>query len=277
MGYKDIFRENQEKYEISNRIIFKKVLEIFKRETGLNVDHLLPVYQIDSSDPAQVFCFTKWFLFTNKQEYIPYFYKLLESFGYDMFSEVMDTIVLLGKNAEPRVHPDYVNYALISPYINRITVDNNKDGLVTIDSEELGTYSFYPSRFYLQDNEPAINLIKNYVTQGFCHQMSWAMMDHIDKCELVTSLLPSYFEGTHYHTVLRNEEGLIIDVANEAVYSEDVRDMLFKSKDICSTAKEDADSKLKLAIEAEDEESKTTEFPNAMLLTLHEQSKGLKS
>ena len=88
--------------------------------------------------------------------------------------------------------------------------------------------------------------------------------------------MPSYFEGTHYHTVLRDNEGLIVDAAMEAVYTEDTRDMLFKADDICLTKKEEMDEKLNLAIEAEDEKSKNIDFPNAMLLTLYEQSRGLR-
>ncbi|MCX4364880.1 MAG: hypothetical protein OSJ70_03825 [Bacilli bacterium] len=276
MGYKDIYDTYQEKYEKTNRLKFREFLEAFKRETGVDISTLARAYDIDTQDAAKEFCFLKWCLFNYNHKPLSYFYELLEDFGYDMFSEIIDTMSLIGKDTKVMIDPDVVNYAKISPYINRITVDNRKNGLVTIHSDELGDYSFYPSRVYLSNNTGALKLVNEYETAQFCHQMSWEMMNHFDKCELVTSLLPSYFEGTHYHTVLKNSEGLVVDAALEAVYTEETRDILFKAEDICLTPKEDLNAKLKLAIEAEDEESKKIDFPNAMLLTLHEQSKVLR-
>lgn len=276
MGYNEIYDKYQTQYEISNRIKFREFVEAFKKETGVSADGLMEAYQVNHDDPASVFYFLKWVLFNYNRKYIPYFYELLDNFGYDMFSEIMDTMTLIGKDTHTNVSSDVINYSLISPYINRITVDQSQKGLITIHSDELGDYSFYPSRVYLNNNEGALNLINKYKTSGFCHQMSWELMNHHDKCTLVTSLLPSYFEGTHYHTVLRDNNGLVVDAAMEAVYTEDTRDMLFKPEDICITEKEDTERKLELAIEAEDEESKNIDFPNAMLLTLHEQSKVMR-
>lgn len=276
MGYREIYDTYQEEYEKSNRVKFRAFLNAFKEETRLNIDYLMNAYQIDKSDAACEFYFLKWALFNYSRQHIPYFFELLESFGYDMFSEVIDTMQLIGKDTQKSVDPEVTRYAMLSPYINGITVHNNKPGLITIHSDDLGDYSFYPSRVYLKDNEEAVKLINKYETSGFCHQMSWEMMNHLENGELITSLLPLYFEGTHYHTVLRDNDGLVIYPANEAVYSEDTRDILFKAEDVCTTKKEDLDSKLKLAIEAEDEGSKMIDFPNAMLLTLHEQSKGLR-
>lgn len=276
MGYIDIYDKYQTQYEISNRIKFKEFLEAFTKDTGFSADNLMKAYKVNQDDLAQVFYFVKWVLFNYNRKYIPYFYELLDNFGYDMFSEVMDTMKLIGKDTHKDVDPDVISYALISPYVDKITVNKDKRGLVTIHSDELGDYSFYPSRVYLNDNKEALKLINKYETSTFCHQMSWELMNHHDKCTLVTSLLPSYFEGTHYHTVLRDNEGLIVDAAMEAVYTEDTRDMLFKADDICLTKKEEMDEKLNLAIEAEDEKSKNIDFPNAMLLTLYEQSRGLR-
>lgn len=275
MGYNDIYEENQGKYEISNRTIFSKLLAEFKKNTGLNIDHLTRAYAIDTSDSAKEFMFLKWVIFTYQQKYISYFYELLDSLGYDMFSEVIDTMKLIGKDSKETISPDVIEYALISPYIDGITIHKSHAGLVTIHSEELGDYDFYPSRLYLQDNANALGLINDYLTAGFCHQISWHMMNHHDKCELITSLLPSYFEGTHYHTVVKLDSGMIIDSANEAVYDETTRDYLFKGKDICKTDKEDLNKRLEEAKEAEDEASKIIDFPDAMLLTLHEQTKRL--
>ncbi len=275
MGYNDIYRDNQEKYEDSNRLIFKQFLDQFKEMTKLNMDNLMHLYQVDTSDPAKEFYFLRWALFNYCHRCIPYFYELLEDMGYDMYSEIMDTMNLIGKDTYSIVDPETVAYALISPYINGITTHKDKPGMVTIHSDDLGDYSFYPLRIYLKENKSALNIINKYEKARFCHQMSWEMMNHFDKCQLITSLLPSYFEGTHYHTVAKDDAGFIVDCAMEAVYTEEMRDYLFKPKDICVTDKSDLDGKLKEAMENEDEESKLIDFPPAMLLTLHEQSKAL--
>lgn len=274
MGYKEIFDEHQTQYEKSNRIKFKAFLDIFKEETGLNIDHLADVHQIDMTDPVNEFYFMKWVLFNYSQKHIPYFYQLLEEMGYNLFSEVIEAMKTIGKETQDEVDPGVVEYVKISPYIDGITEHKDAPGLVTIHSEDLGDYSFYPSRVYLKGNKPALKLVNEFKTERFCHQMSWELVNCFDKCQLITSLLPSYFEGTHYHTIVKDDKGLIVDVANEAVYTEDTCDILFKPKDICVTEKADLDSRLEIATLEEDDESKKIGLPNAMLLTLHEQSKG---
>lgn len=273
MSYKEVYEENQKNYEESNRLIFKKFLVTFKEETKLSIDNLMRIYKIDSNDPAEEFYFLKWVLFNYGHKYISYFYSLLENMGYDLYSEIIDTMKLIGKDTNDKVSSDILAYTMISPYINGITIPKNKPGLVIIHSDELGDYTFYPSRVYLNNNEKALNLINDFITERYCHQISWEMMKHFDKCQLITSLLPLYFEGTHYHTVIRDNRGLIIDSANDAVYTEEVRDFLFKGKDICTTKKEELEKELNLAMEVEDEESKIIDFPPAMLLALYNQSK----
>lgn len=273
MGYNDIYENHQGQYEKSNRVIFAKFLDTFKKETGLNMEHLLCAYQVDTTDPACEFYFLKWVLFNYSQKYLPYFYELLDSLGYDMFSEVIDTMKLIGKDSVDGIDNHVTAYAMISPYINGITVHKETPGLVTIHSDDLGDYSFYPSRMFLKGNKDALYLINEYITAGCCHQISWHMMGHHEKCELITSLLPSYFEGTHYHTVVKLASGMIVDSANDAVYTDETRDYLFKGEDICKTDKEDLNLRLEEAMKAEDEASKIEDFPEAMLLTLHEQTK----
>ncbi|MDE5631068.1 MAG: hypothetical protein K2I70_05655, partial [Bacilli bacterium] len=131
MGYVEIYDKYQTKYETSNRIKFKAFLDIFKKETGINISSLASVYNVDITDPAKEFYFLKWVLFIYNRKYIPYFYELLDNFGYDMFSEVIDTMKLIGKDTHKNVASDIISYALISPYVDEITVDNGKKGLKT--------------------------------------------------------------------------------------------------------------------------------------------------
>lgn len=116
-------------------------------------------------------------------------------------------------------------------------------------------------------------MINQFTTQGYCHHLSWELMTYLEKANLVTSLLPAYYEGNYYHSVIRNQDGFIIDVANEAVYDDDTRDLLFKGHIVVETEKENLDKRLQEAIMDEDEESKESNFAKAMLLTLHKEYK----
>lgn len=180
---------------------------------------------------------------------------------------------LIGRNTTNILCEEIKQYVLLSPYINGITIHQ---GLISIYSE-FGNFSFYSTRKYLQENQKALKMINDYITQGYCHHLSWQLLNYLEKANLVTSLLPAYFEGNYYHSVVRNQDGFIIDVANEIVYEEEMRDFLFKGHIVVETEKENLDKRLQEAILDEDEESKKLNFTSAMLLTLHKEYKKLKN
>lgn len=272
MGYNDIFYENEEKYMNLNQNQFKNFIELFRKETGIDASKLYEKEGIEKDDYISQFYYLKYIVYTYYPKFINVFFNLLDNCGYDLSSEIIEAMKLIGRNSTSILDEDIKQYILLSPYIDDIT--NNK-GKFTIHSNDFGDYSFMSTKKYLENNKEAIKLIKGYYTALFCHQMSWEMMKYLDDASIITSLLPSYFTGTYYHTTIRNEDGIIIDIANESVFDDQTRDFLFKGKIICETKKEDLENCLNDALLNEDEEAKKVDYPNAMLLTLHEQWKRL--
>lgn len=191
-----------------------------------------------------------------------------------MESEIINAMDLIGKNTINRLDDDIKAYIMLSPYIQGIS---NNAGQITIHSDEYGDYTFMSALKRFEENPVATDLIRKYITNTMCHQMSWELMKYVDDATLVTSLLPSYFEGNYYHTYIEEKEGRVIDIANNIAYPQELTDYLFKAHVVLKTMKTDMDKKLEMAIREEDEKSKQIDFPKAMLLVLHEESKGLRS
>lgn len=272
MGYSDIFYLKEERYYSINQRLIKRFLDIFKSETGLNWQSILEKTDIPTDDYRKIFFFLRYTIIMNCPKYIPIFFKILEDCGFDMSSEVIYAMKLIGKNTFNKLDCGLEHFILSSPVIDSVT---NKDGNITIFSEEFGNYSFISTRKYLYNNKRALFLIQRYLTEGYCHNISWELMKYLEDASLITSLLPSYFEGEYYHSVVRNSDGLIIDSANNIVIDDETRDYLFKSNDVVETRKENLEERLKEAIKDEDEESIKIDFPQALLLALHKESKKL--
>lgn len=228
---------------------------------------------IPMDDYCKQFFLLKYIVNLYYPQYICKFFQRLEKSGFDVSSEVIDAMKLIGRNTTNTLCEEVKQYVLLSPYINGITIHQ---GIISIYSE-FGNFSFYSTRKYLQENQKALKMINDYITQGHCHHLSWQLLNYLEKANLVTSLLPAYFEGNYYHSVVRNQDGFIIDVANEIVYEEEMRDFLFKGHIVVETEKENLDKRLQEAILDEDEESKKLNFTSAMLLTLHKEYKKLKN
>ena len=278
MDYQEIYYRNEKQYHSINQQHFQKFLNVFKKETGIDTSHLATKRGIPTNDYRKQFYYLKYMVFINYPKYIKEFYRILENSKFDMSSEIVDAMKLIGKNTIYTFDEDIRRYILLSPLIDDVVNDN---GNISIYSDELGDYNFCSTRKYLYKNKRALYLIQNYLTQGYCHQMSWELMSFLEQANLITTLLPAYFEGTYYHTVVQNQDNFIIDIANEIVIDSNVRDSLFKGQIISSTKKQDLFSKLKEAKikEAKIKEAKNYEnedsFTNSLLLALYSESKKL--
>lgn len=272
MGYCDIFYANEGRYLSVNENHFKKFFDCFTKETGIDVCNLAISSGVSKDSYAEMFFYIRHIILMKYPKYVKYFFELLDVSGYDMSMEIIYAIRSIGKNATYSLDEDVIRYVLLSPYINAVTNDHGK---ITICSEEFGDYSFITTRKYLYENKKALYLIQNYITQGYCHIMSWELMKYLENVSLVTSLMPSYFEGTYYHSVIRDQNDLFIDAANEAVFDNDTRDYLFKMQDVVETKKEDLHSRLIEAKIVADEKSEDFGFNPALLLTLHKEYQNL--
>lgn len=206
MGYKDIFYQREEQYHSINQQHFKIDITEMIRKKG-----------IPSDDFCKQFFILKYMVNLYYPQYIYEFFHKLEESGFDVSSEIVDAMKLIGRNTINTLNESVKQYVMLSPYINDVAINNGK---ITIYSDEFGNYSFYSPRKYLQKNKKALKMINQFTTQGYCHHLSWELMTYLEK--------------------------------------------------------ENLDKRLQEAIMEEDEESKESNFVNAMLLTLHKESKKYK-
>lgn len=267
MGYQDIFYQNEEQYYLSNQLHFKKFIEDFKVQTGIDVRMEAIRFGISPRDYRSMFFYLKYKVKLCYPSYISFFYQLLEDSGYDVSSLVIEAMKQLGKGPRDQ---DVFDYVKLSPYIDEVTTMKDK---VTIHSETFGDFSFLPLRTYFRENKKALYLLKYFQTIGCCHQMSWELIKTLENSRLITSLLPSYYVGTYYHTVICDQNEFIVDAANEIVYDQETQDFLFQGTIVSNTKKEELEVQLAKAVAFEDEESKKKQFPKALLLALHSEMK----
>lgn len=271
MEISDIYNTNEKRYTISNNEIFKNVLEDLKDVTGLSFLSLLPKELTDASWSTK-FYYIKWIINSNFPQYIPVLFSLLQAHGYNMKSELFDAAKLLAKNGYPEYDMDLNAYVKLSPKIDAVEYDN---GMIRLCSDELGDFNFSSVFTGYKNNKQIVDFIKRYEIEHQCHLASWMLIDYLDYANLVTSLIPSYFEGTYYHTYLDDQEsGLILDSANYIVASNDEYQKLLEPQRIVATRKSEINARYQKAIASgliSDREEDENFFTNSLALALYEQ------
>lgn len=269
LTYRQIFDEYEGKYRIQDKKIFGEVLEKFKQETGIDWRWIALDEHIEPTDYTTIFWLlhSKLFNIDEFRRLIPIFYKILEQYNYNLLEDYISFIRLVGTYSPHGIPNNVRNFISKAPYIDKI--EDNKDG-ITIHSEKLGNITFYSTSKYFSNNYFVGVLLRNHKVDRQCHNVSWALMDYMPGSTLVTSLIPSSFSGTAYHTVIRDRENLIVDAANSCVYSEDEYHKLFQDEIICETKVENSNEDF----------SKTSllegrGMANALVLALHQQQKRL--
>ena len=82
-------------------------------------------------------------------------------------------------------------------------------------------------------------------------------------------LCPYLFQGSYYHSIIRDECNHYIDLANSIVYDDTIREEVLKGKIICETKKEDLDSALELVLEQFPDSLNS--FSKPLVLALHKE------
>ncbi len=266
-----MYVENEEKYTNINNQKFKKIIELFGLKTGLIKLDVIKKYQ-DDYPYVELYYNLRDFVLTEHPEHIVLFYEILNQAGFSMEDDIFLAMRTIGSLSDSTIDKNIKDYFLLSPYIDDITVSNGK---FNIFSNKFGEYSFYSTYHYLKNNTNAMDILKNYVVQSYCHHVSWELIKYLDDANLVTCLLPSYFEGNYYHTIICDKNGFYIDAAYGCVYDKKTGEKIFANKIVSDVKKDDLDSLLEIAKQEESEESKKEEIPSALLLALHNQSKGI--
>ncbi len=269
MDYYKMYVENEGKYVNVNNQKFKKIIELFGIKTGIIKLDVIKNYQHDYPY-VELYYNLRDFVLTKYPEYTSLFYEMLNQAGFSMDDDIFLAMRTIGSLSDSTIDKNIKDYFLLSPYIDNITISNGK---FNIYSNKFGEYSFYSIYHYLKSNETAMDILKNYRVQSYCHHASWELIKYLDDANLVTCLLPSYFDGNYYHTLIRDKNGFYIDVVYGCVYDKEIGEKIFANKIVSDVKKEDLDSLLEIAKQEESGESKREEIPSALLLTLHNQNK----
>lgn len=273
MDYESIFFEYEEQYKDLNNQKLKEFVELFLGQTKIDIEEVKLIYMVKENDYDDLSRSLKDYVFKFYPQYISLYYQLLEESHYKMFYDILDSMFILGVSTNKRLNREKSELLLNSPYIENISYNN---GMVVLNSC-FGKYSFCSLRDYFRGSYSKMAYVRNNNNMpGDCHNVSWDLLQILDNASLVTQLLPFYYRGTFYHSVVQDEDGMFIDLANEAVYDEEVRKNLYQGQIICKTKKEDLESHLYDTITASNNPYIEEEFNKALLLALHKQSVDMK-
>lgn len=274
MDYESIFYEYEGQFTIKNNLLLKNVIDNFVRKTGIDIEEIKVMYSIDEDDYMTLYCCLKNYLYYLYPEHLPILYYFLKKYNFKMYFDYLDAIVMLGEEVNGHLDEKIKDFVIHSPNIDEIHYEKR---LISMKINNGKEYSFYSAKDYFKNNSAIMNILKDKdFLVGNCHNVSWEVIKYLDNASLVTELLPYYFEGTFYHSVVKDEFGMFIDLANNAVYNEEVRKKLYHGRIICETKKGYLEEKLDEAINASSIENITEEFNKPLLLALHKQSKKRK-
>ncbi len=267
MTYTQICDEYEGKWRISNHAIFHKFLEEFSAISGIDLSELAETYGVEKTDYTNLFWILHSYLFNHKPEMIPSFYQQLETYHFNLNNDYISLVRLVGHNTEDRLTPAVRNFLMRAPFIDDVSDSNGK---ITIHSEKAGDISFYSTMRYFSEDFLIRYLLKNFPTIEECHNISWKLTKKLPGSTLVTSLVPMLFEGTHYHTVVRDASGFIVDAANGVVYEERDFHRLFQDEIVSETKHGDLEQCL-----SETSLMEGRSYASALVLALHNQKKKL--
>lgn len=274
MDYESIFFEYEEQFSIKNNLRLKMVIEKFIKKVGIDIEEVKIMYRVSENDFITLYICLKDYLYYHYPNYLPCLYYFLKKSNFKLYYDYLDSILLLGENINGSLEEDIKKFILHSPYIDDVHYNN---GLISLKINNGKEYSFYSAKDYFKNNPSIMHIVKDKeFLVGNCHNASWKVIEYLENASLITELVPYYFEGTFYHSVVRDENGLIIDLANSAVYSEEIRKKLYHGKIICETKKRYLERDLQEAIMASNHPNIESEFNEPLLLALHKQYKNLR-
>lgn len=276
MDYESIFYHYEEQFKNINNERMKNFVYLFLKASGISEKEVKTIYDVRENDYIDFYDALKKIVYRFYPNLIPFFEDLLRQSEFKTIYSIQEALFYLGSTTNKNLNREWENIVKLSPYIEEIGYSKGK---ITIYNENFGNFSFSSIQDYFRHNFYAKQFIRKMRCDasdkdgGICHIASWEFIQLLDNASLITELLPFCYEGTYYHSVIRNEEDMFIDLANEVVYDENVRKNLYQGQIVCETKKEDLESHLNDAIRDSGNPDIEEEFGNALLLTLHKQSK----
>ncbi len=263
MEFEEIFYQNEERYYDINNTKILAFINSFLAETNL----YFPVCEEEDNYYSLLFSL-KDYVYTCYPEYISLFNQQLFDQGFSILHSLFYDMVTLGEHTNKKLPQVEKNKILLSPYIQQIHYENQKIYLEAMEK----TYSFYSIFDFFRTNFDAFSYIRKNRKNldGNCHNQSWKFIKFCsEQASLVTMLCPYLFQGSYYHSIIRDECNHYIDLANSIVYDDTIREEVLKGKIIRETKKEDLDSALELALEQFPDSLNS--FSQPLVLALHKE------
>ncbi len=268
MDYLNIFYENEFQYREINEKKIQQFLILFLGQT--NLPFLAYYGEIQDWNYDLLYSLKKY-VYTFYPQYISLFHSLLNDFNFCNRYHIIDVVDDLGCETNKEIPKNVIELAQISPYVKNIEYLDHKIYLETIANE----YSFYSLRDYYRHQFTALNYIRTcrFSLAGDCHNQSWNFIHILDEpADLITELRPYIFDGNIYHSLIRDENEMYVDLAHQIVYDKTMKDELFAGKIVSETNKDDLENNVEEAILAIDNDT-AEEFSEPLLLALHKQYK----
>lgn len=261
-----IFYENEEIRREQDNDDISCFLNEFYRVTGVSFANVFRVYDISLDDYFQQLSFIRYFLITTNRKHLNLFYEMLKESSYDLRTEIMFFVNLIGRARSEYGRDSYIEYASQCPIID--TAERTDDGIFI--GSEYGSIKFNSIFSRYKEGNIAKFINDNDLTQN-CHNVSWELMSEFEKSNLIVSLIKNSFSLQYYHSCLGVEDE-IIDIRNGIFAKKDNYDKLYQPKEILVLNSKKCESAYQEAI-ASGLFNDTKIEPKALIVALHQDMK----
>lgn len=272
MTYQELFYQFEEQYDKENNTSFLMFLKEFLQEYQLpSLEKFARVNQIDIQNGYRLFHCVIDYIYSYSPELISSFYEKYLKFNGNLNACIIDDMYVLGDTTNKKEKKFLCDSFSNNPHIETITYENKEFKMELTSGNK---YSFYSIYDYFRGSLLMMYFIRKNrkKLKGDCHNVSVFVLKALDHSTLITELIPDYFVGTYYHSIVKDENGLFIDLANHIVYDERVRNELFQGEIVCETKQEDFKTKLEEAYAYFGE----SPYAEAILIAEHQQALELK-
>ena len=106
-----LYYEQEDYCSDINMVRFQEIIDNFYQSVGLNFDKLVTA-DINSDEPIEKFFYIRYLVMTVFKKYREEFFKVVEESGYNLNSELIDVMKLLGQQTNLRYAQDIIQYVL---------------------------------------------------------------------------------------------------------------------------------------------------------------------
>ena len=268
MEFDEIIYQNEEQFdEPNNNWIYDFVFSFLEENHLCTKEQFLQNYPLEELNPYTLFDLLRNYLEDYHKELLNPFYEAYVKKNGNLNFLITCDLRILGKTTIGKLNRSILERLSNRPYFGKISYEEKKIHVTLSSGKE---YSFYSIYDYFAKNSKMFEYIMDYRNELFaqCHTDAWDTAHLLNDTTLLTELIPNCFVGTYYHSIVEDNNGMYVDLANEIVYDEEVRYDLFQAEIVSETKKEELHQKLEEAKEYFGE----SPYAEALLIATHQQA-----